>query len=123
MDKVNFVVVGIGLNVNNDKRSLTSGSTSLKEQKKEHICRLGLLAEILQKLENNYLLFQKKGSRPIIEKWREYNITLGERVKVYAQNGHFEGQAQEIDSDGALLLRCDQGLVRRVTAGDVVFCR
>lgn len=123
VDKVNFVIIGVGLNVNNDKRSLISGSTSLKEQKKEQISRIILLQEILRKIEANYLLLERKGPGPIIEKWREHNITLGRRVKVYCQKEHIEGQAVDIDSDGGLLIRKDNGIAQKIMAGDVVHCR
>ncbi len=122
-DLSRFVVIGIGLNVNNDKKILPSGATSLREQKKEEINRLDLLQEILRKIEVNYLLFQKKGGEPIIGKWRDWSISLGRRVKVIFQKEHIEGQALDIDIDGGLLIRNDAGLTQKVMAGDVVHCR
>lgn len=123
MDKVNFLSIGIGLNVNNDKKALISGATSLKELKDEEVSRVVLLREILHKLELNYLILEKKGSAVIIDKWRQHNITLGKRVKVYCQHKHIEAEAVDIDSDGGLLLRKDSGLIEKVMAGDVVHCR
>ena len=66
MDATRFIVIGIGLNVNNEKKTLPSGATSLKEQKGENINRIGLLQEILRKVEANYHLFQEEGSRPML---------------------------------------------------------
>jgi BirA family biotin operon repressor/biotin-[acetyl-CoA-carboxylase] ligase len=123
MDQIQFVVIGLGLNVNNDKRSLVAGATSLKEEKKEWVSRICLLQEIVRKIENNYLLFKEKGSLPVIEQWRNYNITLGRRVKVTLQKEHLEGTAVDIDMDGGLLLRKDSGITRKVMAGDLVHCR
>ena len=157
MDKINFVIIGIGLNVNNDKKTLISTSTSLsadgerpstplrtalskrsesngrsrtissatslKEQKKENINRITLVQEILRRIETNYSLLENNGAEPIIEKWRQHNITLGKRVKVYCQKEHIEGEAQDIDKDGGLLIRNDSGLTQKVMAGDVVHCR
>jgi BirA family biotin operon repressor/biotin-[acetyl-CoA-carboxylase] ligase len=123
MDKINFVIIGIGLNVNNDKKTLISGATSLKEHKKEQISRVSLLREILRKIEENYLLLQAKGTHSIIEKWREHSITLGRRVKVYCQKEHIEGEALDVDIDGGLLIRKDSGITQKVMAGDVVHCR
>jgi len=123
MDQINFVSIGIGINVNNDKKTLISGSTSLREHKKEEFSRIVLLREILRRLEVNYLILEKKGSLLIIDKWRQHSITLGKRVKVYCQNKHIEGEAVDIDSDGGLLLRRDSGLTEKVMAGDVVHCR
>jgi len=123
MDEVRFVVIGIGLNVNNDAKSLIAGATSLKEQGKENINRIELLQELLLKIEENYALFQKKGSQPIIEKWRDYNITLGRRVAVFAHKEHIEGEAVDIDIDGGLLIRRDSGVTEKVMSGDIVHRR
>ncbi|MBU1726131.1 MAG: biotin--[acetyl-CoA-carboxylase] ligase [Candidatus Omnitrophica bacterium] len=123
MDRVSFLVIGIGLNVNNEKKSLISGATSIKEIRKENSSRVVLLQELLRKIEDNYLLFQKKGAHPIIEKWREHGITIGKRVKVYCQKEHIEGEAVDIDNDGGLLVRKDSGVTEKVMAGDVMHCR
>lgn len=123
MDKVSFVTIGIGLNVNNDKKSLISTATSLREHRKESINRVALLQEILRRIEENYLIFQKKGPRHIIEKWREHNITLGKMIKVYCHKEHITGQAIDIDIDGGLLVRKDSGFTEKVFSGDVVHCR
>lgn len=123
MDEINFLIIGIGLNVNNDKKNLVASATSLKEQKKESVNRVSLLQEILRRIEINYLLFQNKGSAAIIDEWRQHNITLGKRVKVYCHKEHLEGEASGIDSDGGLLIRKDSGVIEKVMAGDVVHCR
>jgi BirA family biotin operon repressor/biotin-[acetyl-CoA-carboxylase] ligase len=123
MDEIHSVVIGIGINVNNDKKTLVCGATSLKEQRKESTNRIELLQEILRRIEKNYLTFQEKASQPIIEKWREYNITLGKRVRIFYHREHIEGEAIDIDTDGGLLLRKDSGLTQKVTSGDVVHCK
>ena len=123
MDEINFVIIGIGLNVNNDKKTLVSGATSLREQKKENINRINLMQEILRRIETNYLSFQERGAHPLIEKWREHSITLGKRIKVYSHKEHIEGEAIDIDMDGGLLVRKDSGVIEKVMAGDVVHCR
>lgn len=122
-DLSRFVVIGIGLNVNNDKKAIVQGATSLKEQKKSQINRLGLLQEMLSRLEENYLTFQKDAGKSILHKWRQWSLSLGRRVKVSFQNEQIEGEAFDIDLDGGLLIRSDSGLIRKVMAGDVVHCR
>ncbi|MFA6216776.1 MAG: biotin--[acetyl-CoA-carboxylase] ligase [Candidatus Omnitrophota bacterium] len=123
MDVTSFIVIGIGINVNTDKKTLPSQATSLKEQKKEHVNRAELLQEILRALEANYVLFQKEGSAFILEKWRSFSTTLGRRVKVACQHEQIEGEAVDIDRDGGLLLRDDSGLMRKVMSGDIIHCR
>lgn len=123
VDKINFVVIGIGLNVNNDKKSLIAQSTSLKEQAAQPISRVLLLQEFLRRIEQYYCIWEDKGVQHIIDKWRNFSLTLGRRVKVYCQNKHIEGQAVDIDTDGALLIRKDSGLMQKVFSGDVMHCR
>jgi len=122
-DKIDFVIISAGINVNNDKKSLLSTATSLKEQKKEEVHRVSLLQEILRQTEANYLTLQKKGPVQILEKWRQHNTTLGKRVKVYYQHQHIEGEALDIDTDGGLLVRKDNGITEKVMSGDVLHCR
>ena len=122
-DRVGIVAIGIGINVNNDKKTLIAGATSLKEQVKENVSRVELVRQLLRQLEMEYRLFQHKGSKPIFERWRQHSITLGRRVKVYTQNKHYEGEALDIDVDGGLIIRNDAGLNTKVTAGDVMHCR
>ncbi len=123
VDKVNFVVIGIGLNINNDKKSLIAQATSLKEQLGHPVSRLALLQELLRRIENNYLLLQDKGSKVIADKWRNFSSTLGKHVKVYCQNKHIEGSAVDIDSDGSLLVRKASGIIQKISSGDVMHCR
>lgn len=123
VDKVNFVAIGIGLNVNNDKKSLIAQSTSLKEQLLEPTSRIFLLQELLRRIESNYLLLEDKGNKAIIDKWRAFSLTLGRRVKVYCQSKHIEGCALDIDKDGGLLIRKDSGLIQKISSGDVMHCR
>lgn len=122
-DEVRFAAIGVGINVNADKKSLPSGATSLKDETGSPVSRIEVLQNILRAFDNNYILFKKKGGPPLIEKWREYNCTLGRRVKIIMPGEHLEAVAVDIDNDGALLVRADSGLIRKITAGDVVHCR
>lgn len=123
MDVTRFVVIGIGLNVNNDKKTLVPGAISLREHKKEDLDRVNLLQEILRGIERNYLLFQKEGSRIIVDKWRDFSLTLGKRIKIICHKEQLEGEAVDIDTDGGLLVRRDSGLVEKIMSGDVIHCR
>ena len=123
MDEIRFVVIGIGLNVNNDQKSLPDAATSLREQKNQIFNRVELLQGILRELEANYLALKERGNGFIAEKWRGYALTLGKRIKVIQHRQHLEGEAVDIDDDGSLLVRKDSGVMARVTSGDIVHHR
>ena len=45
-------------------------------------------------------------------------MTLGRTVRVQGAQ-EFTGVAEDIDADGALVVRCENGRLQRVMAGDV----
>ena len=69
-------------------------------------------------MENLYVDVLKNGFDWALDQWREYSITLGQLIDVVGVQEQFAGVAEDIDEDGALLVRTDTGL-RRVLAGDV----
>ncbi|MFH0733012.1 MAG: biotin--[acetyl-CoA-carboxylase] ligase [Candidatus Omnitrophota bacterium] len=122
-DKVNFVILGIGINVNAGINALPKGATSLSQEGAKDITRCQLAQKIFQELESNYLSSKKEGFAPVIRKWRNYSSMLGSRVKVISYSDKIEGQAIGVDEDGALIIRLDNGFQKRILAGDVEVLR
>jgi len=122
-DKVDFVVVGIGVNVNTSKKDLPPEASSLKAELGRKVSRIALARELLQQLDHWYLTLTEDGFEPIIEEWHNYSGALGSRVKVICYNRELEGQVQDVDKDGALIVRLDNGLQERILAGDVRLLR
>ncbi len=125
MDIVHAIVVGVGINVNNERKSLPYPACSLKEIVAVKVNRLSLLQSLLRFFEEEYIQFQKQGVKLILDKWRHFSATLGRRVKlsVGGQRLQLIGEAVDIDQDGGLLIRKDSGLIERVMAGDVIHCK
>jgi len=127
-DTIDFVVVGVGINVNTPLKFLPKGASSLREElksleKKESLSRIELVKDIIEKLEGNYILMKDKGFGPIIKAWKDLSAMLGSRVRIVLPNKTFEGQAHDIDIDGALIVRRESGIMERVSSGDVVVVR
>ena len=127
-DSVDFIVIGIGINVNNPGKQLPKGASSLAEElshhrKDEQISRIELTKKLIEKLEEDYFLLKKDGFRPIMDEWKHLSDMLGSRVKVSLQNRTFEGLAHDIDPDGALVVRRDAGTLEKVSSGDIMMIR
>ena len=127
-DSVDFIVIGIGINVNNPIKQLPKGASSLIEElyrcgKDEQISRIELTKKLIEKLEENYFLLKKDGFRPIIDEWKQLTDMLGSRVKVTLQNRTFEALAHDIDPDGALVVRKDAGTLEKISSGDIMMLR
>lgn len=121
IDAVNFVVLGIGLNVNNTQfpEELSKQATSLHNVMGENLDRADVLARLLHTLEIDLEQAEREGFDNILIKWRALCGTLGHRIMVTGINRTFEGVALDIDGTGALLVENDEGVVEKVLSGDV----
>lgn len=122
-DKIKFINIGIGINVNSSKSFLPEEGTSLKEELGMEVSRIELTKEILRSIERNYFILKDSGFKPILEKWKASSAMLGRRIQIKSQNRVIHGEAQDIDMDGALLIRQDSGFVEKVLSGDIVSIR
>lgn len=126
-DRVQWVVVGVGVNVNMRREDLPPEladlATSIALERGQPAPRALFAAACLTALEEWLDLHAERGFEPVLAAWRERNVTLGRRVVVRADEGEHEGVAEDLDATGALLVRLDGGAVRRFMAGDVTLLR
>ncbi|MEW6660420.1 MAG: biotin--[acetyl-CoA-carboxylase] ligase [Thermodesulfobacteriota bacterium] len=120
-DRIRYLVVGLGLNVNNREfpppLDLTATSLALAAGSTFH--RPGILRAWLEEFEALYDLFLNQDFGRILEEWRQYNVTLGQTVTVRQGSREISGLALEVAGDGALLIRQRGGEVIRVTSGEI----
>ncbi|MGQ9627581.1 MAG: biotin--[acetyl-CoA-carboxylase] ligase [Anaerolineae bacterium] len=119
-EKVEYAIVGIGLNVNlrpDDLPEVSGPITSLSYELGHPVSRLELLQAILESIEARYKRLQK-GESPKRE-WEERLSTLHKYITVTTPVEQVEGWAEEVDEDGTLILRLRDGRRRRIIAGDV----
>ncbi|MBU1147591.1 MAG: biotin--[acetyl-CoA-carboxylase] ligase [Candidatus Omnitrophica bacterium] len=122
-DKVNFVIAGIGININTKKELLPDGSTSIAEERHCHVSRLEFVKAVLVNLDRYYKVFNKGEIGDILSEYKKLSAVLDRRVQINYHNRLISGQAIDVDKDGALILRLDSGFNERVLAGDVVMLR
>ncbi len=122
-DQVNFVVVGIGININTSASQLVEGATSLKVEGGRSFNRVEVLQEILRSFEKWYAVLCSGKFDQIIKAWKARSSTLKRRVRVTDPAGTIEGMAVDLDTDGALLVRRDSGVIVKKVAGEVVLLR
>jgi BirA family transcriptional regulator, biotin operon repressor / biotin---[acetyl-CoA-carboxylase] ligase len=118
-NKIERVVIGIGLNVN---QTLFQGSfniipTSIKAELNQIIERETLLAELLNIFEEllDYVI-----SNPdwIIKEWKERCRMLGEKISVTDDREVKYGIFDDIDKDGFLILKT-KSKIEKIYSGDV----
>lgn len=127
MDMIDFIAVGIGVNVNMSSgmftKAVRSVATSLKLEKKEPVNRVELLGLILSKLEYWYKNIINGRKDTLIEKWRSLDSTIGYTVKVKTPEGVISGIAEGVSDDGELIIKLFSGEAKKVYAGEVTILK
>ena len=127
MDQVDWVVVGLGLNVNTPVHKLPSAirglATSLQIQKGHPLSRTELLCDLLHSFESCYDQLKAEGFRPIMKQWRRMSDIIGRQVLVDVMGTRHRGTVVEVDDDGVLILQDTEGRTRRIFSGDVTRVR
>ncbi len=121
--KIQYVVLGMGLNVNwRPPAEITSkyGTTSILKETGVKISRERLLISLLKHLGRYYGIVSSKNqdSAVFYERWNEKSVLLGKPVIVQMGNDIIEGEAAGIDRDGALSVVTADG-EKKIRAGDV----
>jgi BirA family transcriptional regulator, biotin operon repressor / biotin---[acetyl-CoA-carboxylase] ligase len=120
-----FAILGIGLNVNGslaDDTELAARATTLAEALGRPLSREALAVELLHRLDDLYTVLLTRGEegrRGLRDAWRQRLVTLGRQVSLLQGERRVTGIAEDVDADGVLLLRRDDGVLQPVTWGDV----
>lgn len=127
IDKIDFAVIGIGINVNMGKEDFTgeisSIAASIKEESGKYCSRNELVIEVLKQIEHFYNMLINQGKYPLLNEWKILSSTLGKSVKVVIGSEKLIGLAEDIDDNGMLILKLDSGLRRRISSGDITLLR
>jgi BirA family biotin operon repressor/biotin-[acetyl-CoA-carboxylase] ligase len=122
LDRTNFVIAGVGVNVNHlpkdFPKKLSGRATSVRMEWGEEISRVKLLTSFLQRFESVYLDFKKRGLSPQRQLIKKFSSLLGKKVAVRFGRERIEGLAQDIDDNGSLVIITPKG-ERVVRAGEV----
>ena len=119
-EQLDFVVVGIGINVNVSPahlHALAPLATSILAETAREVDRAVLLAALLAGVERRSGLL-RAGETPRSE-WAARLATVGQTVQITTSRQRLTGLAERVDEDGALLLRTSDGVLHRLLVGDV----
>lgn len=114
-DMVSFVNIGIGLNANNDPSGIEPAATSLKKILKKDVSRKEIIARYLDALEGR---IDEGDYDSVIPEWKNFSCTLNREVRIVTANGAFSGVAKDVDENGSLVLKQNDGAVKTVFFGD-----
>lgn len=123
---VRFVIVGIGLNVNQEKFSgeLANTATSLRMETGKPQSRMELLVRLLREFESDYNRFLREGVASVVKRFEVVSsYASGKRVRVTNGTESYVGTTAGLGPEGLLQVERDDGRVVTVIAGDVTEAR
>ena len=123
MDVVNYIVVGLGLNVNIPYEcfpdEIREEVTSVLIEKGKIIPRIDLIHGYLKWFEKYYNMFNEGRFEEIVSRWKKFSDIIGRRVMVDLSGRTYIGEVSHIDQDGVLVIKDSNGETHRMFSGDV----
>lgn len=118
-DIIEFINIGIGLNVNNESFKQEPNSISLKNILKKNISRQLILKTFLENFKKQ---ISNKDYNEIIGNWKKLNSTINKKVKIKTINQTYKGIAIDINnSTGALIIKDKKGKKHQIVYGDCFY--
>ncbi len=118
---VDYAVVGIGINCSQTAEAfpeeIQSIATSLHLCTSKRIDRTAVIAAILVALQQ--MCNDLQNSEAIHTRYRRDCITIGQDISLVRGDETCHGKALDVDENGALLVRFDNGQIRAVNSGEV----
>lgn len=123
LDRVNFIVVGIGLNVNaleGDFPDRLKGiATSLKIETGKNFIRAEVIGKVLGEVRKQYNVYVEDGHKKVFLEWEKRAKLKGKPVEVKMSRGKVKGIAAGLDERGALKIKTASGKLEKVYEGDL----
>jgi BirA family biotin operon repressor/biotin-[acetyl-CoA-carboxylase] ligase len=123
LDKVNYLVLGIGVNVNFEESDfpveLRRTATSLAIEADRKFKRAEVAANILRELDRDYSRVCSGKFAQVADEWEDQCTTIGRQVEIASGKRTILGRAESLDAEGALLVRTQHGHLERIIGGDV----
>lgn len=122
IDYINHVVIGAGINVNQDDfpEDIRKTASSLKMELGKQVKRSELIAAIMKSFEKDYEIFVKtEDLSGLQELYNSMLVNLDRDVKVLEPGNEYEAHALGINKTGELIVRTPEGEEKEIYAGEV----
>ena len=119
-DRIHFVAIGIGINVNHLKipEDLAEIATSLRIETGRIYSRVEVVARLLRHLDSYYNRFISEGAESIVARFTEVSsYARGKRVRIATTTGTYVGTTEGLEPGGLLRVRRDDGRTLPVISG------
>lgn len=122
IDYINYVVIGIGVNVNQDAfpQEIQERATSLLLEQGRKVRRSQLIAAIMKSFEKCYETFMEtEDLSGLMDEYNSLLVNKGREVRVLEPGHEYEALALGISKTGELIVRMPDGQEKEIFAGEV----
>jgi BirA family biotin operon repressor/biotin-[acetyl-CoA-carboxylase] ligase len=119
--RLDWLAVGIGVNIASFPSETSYGATSLHEAGAGAVSVEQVLEVFAVHWLDRFEQWRREGFGPIREQWLARALALGDTVEVRLEREALSGRFVELGESGALILELPQGERRVVAAGDVCY--
>ncbi|MDN6900553.1 biotin--[acetyl-CoA-carboxylase] ligase [Oenococcus sicerae] len=116
--RIASIIVGIGLNLTLDQSKMPSelinkaGPIAKRSKSKRNI----LIAEILNQF---FLMYKSYRTGAFLKDYRKHSLVLDKTVTVVVNRKQLVGHAEQINSQGGLILKTTDGQLLTITSGEI----
>lgn len=120
MEKINYVVVGIGINVNNSEfnNDIQDKATSLYIESKRKYKRSDIINEFIKTFDAYYDKFCNEGFEVLVKEYNKNCANVGKAVKTVGGKMEVKGIAKGVNNKGELLIE-NENQIFNVLSGEV----
>lgn len=124
LNRVNYVIVGIGINANIDKdefpEDLKPIASSLKIEIGNYIKRKELVRRILNNFEELYEeLINEETIKKSIEICKDNSALIGKEIKIIEKGKETRARALSLNEDGKLIVQYKDGKIDELISGEI----
>lgn len=122
MDQIQYVVVGIGINVNITQfpEEIAKTATSIRIEKNEMVSRSELIASMLKHFEKDYMVFCKtQDLSELLDAYNKRLVNRDKEVRIIEREKEWTGIAKQMNREGALEVIDESGKKRSIFSGEV----
>ena len=122
VDYINYVVIGIGINVNQKEfpEEIRETATSLALELGHPVRRTLLINGVMCAFEEYYRIYRETLDMSRLKEIYDQELVNVEReVKVLAPGGDYTGISHGINNQGELIVELSDGTIREVNSGEV----
>lgn len=118
-----FIIVGIGININQDNSSFNKefreNATSLYAETSQKFEREQIISDLITAFEKKYFTLERSNYNQVVKEWKQRCDHIGKQIRIETHLKVESGEFLDVDENGILLYRTADGEVKELVSGTI----